>query len=734
MKLISLSVERFAGLRDQKVSFGNGVNLFYGENESGKSSLCECLLFVFYGLENKAGRTRFLPWDADDASASLVVEKDGKQYRIERTVTRAGVDTHRIIDCENGEVVFAEQEAWEVFLQIPQVLYRRSAFIGQNDTAKIDGKPMESAIENLLIAADETVDTQKAIKRLDDARIPLLYKRKNGGRIFRLQQERERLQAQLHVAQQSQSDLLQQEHLLLQLQKDLVQNEENTKEQTELLSFWEEGKRRSAFLQLNSKEKQASDALGAKEAWEATYRENDFFPDVAYINRLKSFQAPLAAQRAKVQELNDACGELEVALRKADVDTDGLQKIQLKKEKKRHRLHAICVVTWVVAVLLLAASFLMPLSAPSWARTACMAGAVVILFGSLFLLAKAHKVEKELELLFHTWGRGTKESFQEALSRYRAEAMAQQSLRNEYNALLLQKDAHVSKLQELEQTISQELGRWGKTDLERTIEAAEFAFSRYITLTHKAELAESELRGYQVLVPVSEEDILYFRNSAYDFERFERLSGDDIRAQLSALAHEKDSLISKKQACELTLAALRATLHAPAELEEEMLRLQKEEAHLQYEHDALCLASDAICAARDKIRDGLAPHLTEKAGELMARFTGGRYRHLQISREFAVEYAQEKDARTHADSYFSAGTSDAAYFSIRLALAQVLFPEPLPLILDESFCRIDDSRYQNILQMLSEFCSDEQQILLFTSQKRDAELAKGILSSEPITL
>jgi uncharacterized protein YhaN len=733
MKLISLYVERFAGLTDQKVDFTDGVNLFFGENESGKSSLCECLLFVFYGLENKAQRIRFIPWDAEDAAASLTLSKDGHVYRAERSVTRSGTDTHRIVDVETGAVVFAEREIWEVFLQIPQVLYRRSAFIGQSESSKIDGRPMESAIENLLIAADETVDTQKAIKRLDDARISLLYKRKNGGRIFAVQQEIERLSAQMRTAQQAQNDLMQQEHLLLQLQANLLQNEKNTEEQTALLEFWEEGKRRTAFLQLNSKEKQANDALQEKEAWVHAHTQNGFFPDLNYINNLKAFQLPLQQKRAQVQDLCSRCDVLEEELRTACVDVAGLEASKSSMKKSIRKKHIGCILVWILAVTLIASPLLLA-TMPRYARYACFGGAAFSLFFSLFLLWKAHKKEKQLEILYRSWGRGDEESFQVGMDQFRVQILAQQQKRNEYNALLLQRDAQQQELNELETKVRDALSLWGKEKLLETIAKAESVFSQYLTLTHKAELAESELRGYQVLVPVSEEDITQFKTTPYDFPKFESLSGDALRAELSRLGHEKNDLLGRKQACELTLATLRATLRSPADLEEEILRLRKEENALQQTHDALCLASDAICAARDKIRDGLAPHLTARAGELTSRFTGGRYQHLQVSREFSLEYAQNKEQRTHDDSYLSAGTADAAYFSVRLALAQVLFPEPLPLVLDESFCRVDDRRYQNVLHILQEFCQGEQQVLLFTSQGRDIDLAKDILSSQPIIL
>ena len=67
--------------------------------------------------------------------------------------------------------------------------------------------------------------------------------------------------------------------------------------------------------------------------------------------------------------------------------------------------------------------------------------------------------------------------------------------------------------------------------------------------------------------------------------------------------------------------------------------------------------------------------------------------------------------------YLSGGTYDVLYFALRLAIAQVLFPGGIPLlILDDAFLQLDDARAAAAATFLLE-SSGAEQILYFTCHK-----------------
>ena len=70
----------------------------------------------------------------------------------------------------------------------------------------------------------------------------------------------------------------------------------------------------------------------------------------------------------------------------------------------------------------------------------------------------------------------------------------------------------------------------------------------------------------------------------------------------------------------------------------------------------------------------------------------------------------------------SAGTADAVYVSLRLALAEMIGKDKgCPVLFDESFARLDDVRLGNMMALLS---AAKRQILIFTSCDREEERLK----------
>ena len=88
-----------------------------------------------------------------------------------------------------------------------------------------------------------------------------------------------------------------------------------------------------------------------------------------------------------------------------------------------------------------------------------------------------------------------------------------------------------------------------------------------------------------------------------------------------------------------------------------------------------------------------------------------------------IPVAAEGDGIRVRPELLSAGTRDAMYLSLRLALLDVLYKgETPPLLLDEALSQMDDTRAANVLKIFAELCGDSCQCLLFTCHERESRL------------
>ena len=51
MKILDLKIRNFGKLSDRHIELADGINLIYGENESGKSTVHTFIRAMFFGLE-----------------------------------------------------------------------------------------------------------------------------------------------------------------------------------------------------------------------------------------------------------------------------------------------------------------------------------------------------------------------------------------------------------------------------------------------------------------------------------------------------------------------------------------------------------------------------------------------------------------------------------------------------------------------------------------------------------
>ena len=191
MRIDKITISEFGALKNRCFSLNDGINVFEGRNESGKSTIVAFIRFMLYGMPKKTAsdeltdRDRGLSWDNHTASGSMELTVPDGSYRIERKYqlsgenSRGATDDCKIIDLKTGSQVFDGELPGKLFLGISADVYDSTSCVRQLECSHIDGNSVRSSIENLLLSADEKIDTKKAQSKLDSFRKVLLYKNAN---------------------------------------------------------------------------------------------------------------------------------------------------------------------------------------------------------------------------------------------------------------------------------------------------------------------------------------------------------------------------------------------------------------------------------------------------------------------------------------------------------------------------------------------------------------------------
>lgn len=217
---------------------------------------------------------------------------------------------------------------------------------------------------------------------------------------------------------------------------------------------------------------------------------------------------------------------------------------------------------------------------------------------------------------------------------------------------------------------------------------------------------------------------------------------DDLAAQGGQLFDTLEMLYPPAQSKAATAAQLSAVERELARVRNDLARAEGILAHMGNpeeqearksgldaqltrrleEYDALTTALEALGAANDQLRQRFSPALNQKAGELFAALTGGRWPRLTLARDFSAQ-AAEGDALPRPSLALSTGTAEQLYLAVRLAVCALTVPDA-PIVLDDALCAFDDARCTLALELLRGQAR-ERQILLFSCHSREGVWAKA---------
>ena len=180
MNINSVKINSFGKLKNREINFKKGINIIYGENEAGKSTLIKFILTSLYGIsKNKKGKLfseyeKYLPWTGEDFSGNIEYEIDnGEKYRIHRNFKKRAPEVYNEkmeeisanynIDKTKGSEVFYEQS------KVDEELFISTLMINQKEV-QLENKEQNILIQkiaNIMGTGEDKISYKKAIEKLN---------------------------------------------------------------------------------------------------------------------------------------------------------------------------------------------------------------------------------------------------------------------------------------------------------------------------------------------------------------------------------------------------------------------------------------------------------------------------------------------------------------------------------------------------------------------------------------
>ena len=222
----------------------------------------------------------------------------------------------------------------------------------------------------------------------------------------------------------------------------------------------------------------------------------------------------------------------------------------------------------------------------------------------------------------------------------------------------------------------------------------------------------------------------YFNKEDLDM----KICDSDILSLETALRAEKEGIrkglldaAMREKYCEGLLKDDGEIIGELQRVEEETVAIKGKIAYLKHRGKALTLARDVLIEAGHEIKRTFAPDINRSMSRIIKGLTSGKYTDLRGDDRFSLKVAVPEVGEVKNVLELSGAAADQMYLALRLAMADLLTEsgESLPLFMDEVFSQFDDSRTELALKYIYN-SYQHKQIVLFTCKQREVELVREI--------
>lgn len=686
MKIKNIKVNAYGNIENKDINLEEGINIIHGANESGKSTLLNYIISIFYGISrNKDGKVlsdyeKYKPWNSNEFSGRISYKlENGEKYEIFRDFNKKNpkiyndkledISDRFETDKKDGSKFFIEQ------MGIDKQMYL-STVVSTQEEVRLDEKNQNMLIQkiaNLAGTGEDNVSYKKALIKL---------------------QEKIRNEIGTNKTSQKPINIIEKE--IVEINNKIVETEKyrNRKyeidaEKEQILSELKKLEQQKQILQeLQNSMKSEEETKNRLEIREKNRKDN-----IAKINELTNQKNTINAESERVQSAKNHLQDI-IKGHKENIEklNSEIEKIANEKEETQEKEKpsiSFIVITVVLAIALICSIILI--------KNYIVSGilGVAIIANIVFYVINKNKQKVNKAKLRE------KINQEKQYKREKLENQKQQIIANVNTT-----EKELEKQEEEEKQVNSELSMLkGQIIL---LEKNNEKITEEIEQDNKAIKEESNKNKQQIIEKYKDKninDLLYINDYQNYISKIEETINNN-RIRIKGLEIEYNTIVPQ--------------LDEMVVLEEKREADKEKLAELREKESIINIAIENLMDAYEEMKTTITPKFTKNLSESIQKISSNKYNKVTINDENGMIIENNRGEYVEAIK-LSTGTIDQLYLALRLSMIDELSKENLPIILDESFAYSDNNRLKNMLQYLTSDLNNHQTII-FTCTDREQKM------------
>ncbi len=686
MKIKNIKVNAYGNIENKDINLEEGINIIHGANESGKSTLLNYIISIFYGISrNKDGKAlsdyeKYKPWNSNEFSGRISYKlENGEKYEIFRDFNKKNpkiyndkledISDRFETDKKDGSKFFIEQ------MGIDKQMYL-STVVSTQEEVRLNEKNQNMLIQkiaNLAGTGEDNVSYKKALIKLQ-----------------------EKIRDEIGTNKTSQKPINIIEKEIVEINNKIVETEKyrNRKyeidaEKEQILSELKELEQQKQILQeLQNSMKSEEETKNRLEIREKNRKDN-----IAKINELTNQKNTINAESERVQSAKNHLQDI-IKGHKENIEklNSEIEKIANEKEETQEKEKpsiSFIVITVVLAIALICSIILI--------KNYIVSGilGVAIIANIVFYVINKNKQKVNKAKLRE------KINQEKQYKREKLENQKQQIIANVNTT-----EKELEKQEEEEKQVNSELSMLkGQIIL---LEKNNEKITEEIEQDNKAIKEESNKNKQQIIEKYKYKninDLLYINDYQNYISKIEETINNN-RIRIKGLEIEYNTIVPQ--------------LDEMVVLEEKREADKEKLAELREKESIINIAIENLMDAYEEMKTTITPKFTKNLSESIQKISSNKYNKVTINDENGMIIENNRGEYVEAIK-LSTGTIDQLYLALRLSMIDELSKENLPIILDESFAYSDNNRLKNMLQYLTSDLNNHQTII-FTCTDREQKM------------